>query len=321
MSQTNDNPEVTEEDKIYKFVDDKSVLELINLVSIGMASQNIKIHVPSNIPTSNLFIPSDNLRTQKFMSDLEVWTRGKQMKLNVKKTKNMIFNFSKKYQFNTDIKLEGETVETIKQTKLLGAIITDDLSWNRNTAKLVKDGNLRMQFLHKAAKFTNNANDLKQIYISQVRGKLEQSAVVWHSSLTKRNESDIERIQRSALKIILKDRYDNYQDALKALDLQTLKDRREYLCLKFAKNCLKIEKFKRFFPVNNKLHKMSTRNVEKFALTRGSSSRYVKSAIPSMIRLLNDSELEKTKVLKAISACAKPMNYDSCMSYHCVNKN
>ena len=96
-----------------------------------------------------------------------------------------------------------------------------------------------MQFLHKAAKFTNNVKDLKQIYISQVRGKLEQSAVVWHSSLTKRNESDIERVQRSALKIILKDDYNNYQDALKGLNLQTLKDRREYLCLKFAKVVLR----------------------------------------------------------------------------------
>ena len=254
------------------------------------------------------------------MSDLEVWTKGKQMKLNVKKTKNMIFNFSKKYQFNADIKLEGETVETISETKLLGAILTDDLSWNRNTTKLIKDGNMRMQLLHKAAKFTNNENDLKQIYISQVRGKLEQSAVVWHSSLTKKNESDIERVQRSALKIILKDRYNGYQDALNTLKLKTLKDRRDYLCLKFAKNCLRIEKFKRLFPVNNKVHKMSTRNNEKFALTKGSSSRYANSAIPSMIRMLNDYELKKAKVLQTISNCAMPMNYDSSMSYHCVNK-
>ena len=320
LSQTNDNPEDTEGDKIYKFVDDKSVLELINLVSIGMASKNIKLQVPSNIPTSNIFIPGDNLKTQKFMSDLEVWTKDKQMRLNVKKTKNMIFNFSKKYQFNTDIKLEGETVETIKETKLLGAILTDDLSWNRNTTKLVKDGNMRMQLLHKAAKFTNNENDLKQIYISQVRGKLEQSAVVWNSSLTKKNESDIERVQRSALKIILKDRYNSYQDALNTLKLKTLKDRRDYLCLKFAKNCLRIEKFKGFFPVNNKVHKMSTRNNEKFALTKGSSSRYANSAIPSMIRMLNDYELKKAKVLQTISYCSMPMNYDSSKSYHCVNK-
>ena len=159
---------------------------------------------------------------------------------------------------------------------------------------------------------------IKKFSGSQVRGKLEQSAVVWHSSLTQRNESDIERVQRSALKIILKESYNSYQDALKTLNLQTLKERKEYLCLKFAKNCLKIEKFRRFFPVNKKLHTMSTRCSERFALTKGSSSRYVNSAIPNMIRLLNDYELKKAKVLQTISSM--PMNYDSSMSYHCVNK-
>ena len=145
------------------------------------------------------------------------------------------------------------------------------------------------------------------------------ASVVWHSSLTKKNEGDIERVQRSALKVILKDRYKSYKDALNTLGLQTLKDRRDYLCLKFAKGCLKIEKFKKFFPTNSKLHKMSTRHIEKFALKKGSSSRYVNSAIPSMIRQLNDYESKKANVLKAISASTFPMNYDSSMSYHCVN--
>ena len=65
---------------------------------------------------------------------------------------------------------------------------------------------------------------------------------------------------------------------------------------------------------------MSTRHTEKFALKKGSSSRYVNSAIPSMIRQLNDYELKKANVLKAISASTFPMNYDSSMSYHCGNK-
>ena len=192
LSQTNDNPEDTEEDKIYKFVDDKSVLELVNLVSIGIASHNPRVKVPSNIPASNLFIPSDNLKTQKYMRDLETWTKKKQMRLNEKKTQNIIFNFTKNSQFSTDVKINEEKVETVTETKLLGTIITNDLTWSKNTSKIVKDSNLRMQFLHKAARFTSNVNDLKQIFMSQVRSKLEQSAVVWHNGLTKRNENDIE---------------------------------------------------------------------------------------------------------------------------------
>ena len=107
---------------------------------------------------------------------------------------------------------------------------------NKNTSILVR--NARMQFLHKSAKFTNNVKDLKQIYISQVRSKLEQSAVVWHSSLTKKNESDLERVQKAALRIILRNQYQHYSHALSLLQMKSLKDRRDELCLKFAKKCL-----------------------------------------------------------------------------------
>ena len=67
--------------------------------------------------------------------------------------------------------------------------------------------------------------DLKKIYILQIRTKLEQSAVVWHSSLTKKNVSDLERVQKAAIRVILKDKYQNYGDALSALKIKSLKDR------------------------------------------------------------------------------------------------
>ena len=46
----------------------------------------------------------------------------------------------------------------------------------------------------------------------------------------------------------------NYEDALNKLQLQTLGERREALCLKFAKQCLKIEKMKDLFPRRVRLH-------------------------------------------------------------------
>ena len=168
-----------------------------------------------------------------------------------------------------------------------------------------------MQLLHRASKFTNNINDLKQIYISQIRSKLEQSAVVWHSSLTQRNESDIERVQKAALRVILKNRYINYSDALLKLRIKSLKDRREELCFKFAKNCLRIEKFKKFFPLNKKGHHMSMRNTEKYAVEKCDSVRYQGSALPYMRKLLNKYQFEKIKLLKALSL---PMNHDGSLS-------
>ena len=88
LSQTNTNPEDAGDDEIYKFVDDKSVIEVINLFSIGLASHNVKAAVPSNIPVTNNFIPSEHLKTQSNMERVESWAEGNQMKLNILKTKN-----------------------------------------------------------------------------------------------------------------------------------------------------------------------------------------------------------------------------------------
>ena len=101
--------------------------------------------------------------------------------------------------------------------------------------------------LHKASKFTNNTRDLKQIYMLQIRSKLDQSAVLWHSSLTQKNRDDLERVQKSAVKCILGNRYQSYKSGLENLGLETLEKRRDQMCLKFAKQCLKLEKMKQFF--------------------------------------------------------------------------
>ena len=59
---------------------------------------------------------------------------------------------------------------------------------------------------------------------------------------------DLERVQKIALKIILKEKYKNYENALNTLELETLKYRREKLCFAFAQKCLKNKKMKHLFP-------------------------------------------------------------------------
>ena len=72
----------------------------------------------------------------------------------------MIINFTKDFQFNAEIKLKNETLETVTKTKLLGTIITNDMKWHENTKYIVKKANQRMIMLHKFAKFTNNKTHL-----------------------------------------------------------------------------------------------------------------------------------------------------------------
>ena len=120
-----------------------------------------------------------------------------------------------------------------------------------------------------------------------VRSILEQSAVVWHSSLTVENCEDLERVQKTAVKIILKDKYKTYENGLARLGLETLKDRREHLCLKFAEKCTRNQKLKHMFPLKAKSHKMKTRKAEKFQVFKANTDRYKNSAIIYMQGQLN----------------------------------
>ena len=84
-------------------------------------------------------------------------------------------------------------------------------------------------------------DDLKNIYILYVRSLLEQSCTVWNSGLSEENIEDLERVQKSALRIILKGSYKSYEIALKNFDIESLVERRERLCLEFSKKCLRNE--------------------------------------------------------------------------------
>ena len=120
-------------------------------------------------------------------------------------------------------------------------------------------------------------------FISFIRSRLEFGSVVWHSSLTKTNENDLERVQKSALKLILKDEYRDYKNALKVLAVESLFERREKLCLKFAKKCLKNENFRKLFPLRKTSHVMERRKTEKYLISNMNTEIYKKSVIPSML--------------------------------------
>ena len=119
---------------------------------------------------------------------------------------------------------------------------------------------------------------------------LEQSATVWHSSLTQENSNDLERVQKSAVKIIMGQEYQGYEKSLMKLDMTSLQDRRDILCLEFARKCSKNSKTKHMFPENKKIHDMETRNPEKFKVQHAHTERLKKSSIIYMQNLLNEDK-------------------------------
>ena len=289
LSQSNSSSDCVGVEDRFKFIDDLTILEIVNLVTVGLTSFNLKQQIPNDIPLHNQYIPASNLKSQEWLDELNEWTVNQKMMLNIKKTKTMIFNYTDNFQFMTRLMVENEPIDVIDSTRLLGTIISNDLTWDLNTASLVKKANARMELLRKVASFSTPTNDLKQIYILFVRSILEHSATVWHSSLTQENIDDLERVQKSALKIILQDKYRTYKQGLAQLNLETLVDRRENLCLNFALKCVKHEKLRHMFPINDKTHGMETRTEERFEVQFAKTGRLQKSPIIFMQKLLNEN--------------------------------
>ena len=94
------------------------------------------------------------------------------------------------------------------------------------------------------------------------------------------------------------------------MKLDSLEERREKLCLRFAKQCLRHEKLKDMFPKKIQNHQMKKRNGQRYVVEKTLTERYKRSSIPSMQRLLNKSEKERSEMMKIIKNTV-PVNYDT----------
>ena len=153
-----------------------------------------------------------------------------------------------------------------------------------------------MIILRKLYAFNVSDSDLVNIYNLYIRSILELNCQVWHFDITQEEKSDLERVQKVATKIILQDRYTEYNQALSLLNMEPLGARRDRLCLNFAKKCLKHKNTKDMFPLHTgPLHTGPDpllRNPPKYEVQFASTGRLMNSTIPQLQRALNRDALK-----------------------------
>ena len=276
-----------------KYVDDLTVAESVSMktqltaVSVDGRPQpdDFRDRTGHQLKPEHSKVFSQLTQTQKYAED-------NCMKVNFKKTKMMLFNPGVSRDFLPKFSVNDNEIQLVEKTKLLGVVLSSDMSWSPNTDDIVLRANHKLWMLRRLLKLGADQEDLKDVYQKQIRSVLEFAVPVWHSSLTGVDRLRIERVQKTACHIILGDEYRSYTSALRTLHLDSLFVRRQKLCKSFAKKCYNNTKFTTWFKRHVK-HSATRSTSPRFNKVYCRLNRFENSPISYLTEILNRMEYLK----------------------------
>ena len=94
------------------------------------------------------------------------------------------------------------------------------MRWCDNTDYICKKGYARLWILRRLKGLGASQTELVDVYQKQVRSVLELAVPVWQPGISKFEKSQIERVQKCALYIILGEGYTHNTKALEIIDIE-----------------------------------------------------------------------------------------------------
>ena len=166
--------------KILKFADDTTVIGLIT--------------------------NSDESEYRDQVNKLISWCSDNNLELNVNKTKEMIVDFRrKKSSPPSRLVIDGRTVEIVQHFKFLGSTISSNLKWELNVVNIVKKAQQRLYFLRRLRSFGLTTQVMLNFYRAVIESVLTFSISVWFGSITQKETLRLNRVVKTASRIIGRD--------------------------------------------------------------------------------------------------------------------
>jgi hypothetical protein len=215
---------------------------------------------------------------QDAVADILQWSDLNNLKINAKKTKEMVVYFGKKDLCLDSLTIDGVEIERVKQAKLLGLWISDDLKWGCHIDYICKKASKRLHYLRQLKRAGLSHADLVQVYTSMIRSLLETSVQVWSTGLPEALVHQLETIQKRACRIIHP--WKTYQEALVELELTTLVHRRDFLNKKLFTEITKPDNRLNFLLPKKFESQYDLRRKRQFILPKCKTSRTKNSFIP-----------------------------------------
>ena len=276
-----------------KYIDDMTQCVAMNLKEVAELNPDQTTNLPKQYHerTGHILKKEHNI-IQKEVDKLIVYAEENKMNINETKTKIMMFNQARKIDILPEVKLNGNNIEVVDEAKLLGVMISNNLTWQKNTQFIISKSYQRMWILRNLKKYGADDQTLLEAYGQQIRTITEMACPAWNGALTREEVWAIERIQKTALSIIRAERHTTYKEALEYFNIETLEARRKTLCIRFAIKTQKNSKFSHWFQKTET--SVNTRSIKMpFVTQKFRTMRFKKSPIPYLTDLLNAHLLSK----------------------------
>ena len=184
---------------LWKYVDDTTISELVDKHELS--------------------------RVQSLVDELTEKAKDDKFQLNEAKCKELCISFARSERSFSPIHINNKPIEVVSNAKILGVSISKDLKWNIYIVEIVKKASSRLYFLRQLKRAKINKKDLLTFYLTCVRPATEYACPVFHNSLPLYLSEELEKLQKSALRIIYPTL--SYPEALSEAKIDTLFDRRE----------------------------------------------------------------------------------------------
>ena len=172
------------------------------------------------------------------------------MKVNTDKTNLLCISDSLSFKATAHIfSMEGTRLTSSDGLKLLGFKFGPRPNCDLHVQGIKRTFRGRYWLLIHMRQHYYTEEELVKAYKSLVRPIAEYCSVVFHSMLTDKQDEELERLQATALRYIYGYGIP-YADMRRMSDLKTLRQRRIEATDKFALNCTRSDRFKRWFPEN-----------------------------------------------------------------------
>ncbi|KAK7886936.1 hypothetical protein WMY93_026557 [Mugilogobius chulae] len=101
----------------------------------------------------------------------------------------------------TQLNINGSTVERVPTYKYLGVNIAEDMKWDQHISSVVKKSRQRLYHLRKLRQFNISVELRRTFYCSTVESVLSGCLTVWYGNATERDKKALRRVVRCAERI------------------------------------------------------------------------------------------------------------------------